>query len=536
MTPSTEHGIALQQYLQVVRRRKWIIVSAVVLVPVAAILLSVRQTPVYEASAKVLLSRENLANSLTGVQDPNLSVDNATLVQTEADVARIPVIAQRVLTQLGLRGTTPQQFLGDSSVSTAQNSDILTFSVRNTDSGLAAREATAYAEQYTRYRHERDTASLESARREVEKRINQLVASGQGQGALYGSLAGREQQLRTMEALRTSNATVIQTAENASQVSPKPVRDGALGLLMGLVLGLGLAFLREGLDTRVRSANEIGERLGLPLLGRIPSPSKKQSDEDRLVMLEEPSGGHAESFRMLRTNLEFAMIDHDVRSILITSAVEEEGKSTTAANLAVACARAGQRVALVDLDLRKPRLDRFFGLVGRRGITDVLRGGDAALVRVPILPDVRDAETSEIREVESPGPSGNGSGGSLDVLTAGQIIPPNPGELIGSHALTDVLAQVRERSDLVLIDSPPLLHVGDPMTLSAKVDAVVVVARLQMLRRSNVAETHRLLSTMQADKLGFVLTAAEAEAGYGYGYPRGYRYSDRADQVEEPVA
>ena len=258
-------------------------------------------------------------------------------------------------------------------------------------------------------------------------------------------------------------------------------------------------------------------------------------------MLEEPDAGYAESFRMLRTNLEFVMLDQEVRTIQITSAVEEEGKSTTAANLAVAFARAGKRVILIDLDLRKPRLQQLFGTDGGPGITDVVRGVpiDTALSRVPIQRDVHDQNGVEVSDVVSPGPAGNGAGGSLGVLTAGHI-PPNPGELLGSQAVANVVGQLRERADLLLIDSPPLLHVGDPMTVSAMVDAVVIIARLELLRRNNLTEMHRLLSTMRARKLGFVLTAADAEEGYGYGYGygygSGYRHRQRAQEVEEPVA
>jgi succinoglycan biosynthesis transport protein ExoP len=540
MTESTDQGIALHQYLRVIRRRKWIIVAAVVLVPLVAVVHAVRQPAVYEASAKVLLSRESLANTLTGSQDQSVwMIDEPTFVKTQADVARVPAIAQAVVSKLGVSGMTPGQFLGESSVATAENSQILTFSVQDTDPALAARAASIYAEQYTRYRHEHDTASLEAARRGVADRMAHLVATGQGNSPLYDSLAKREQELQTMEALQTSNASVIQVADGAAQVSPHPVRDGALGLVLGMVLGLGLAFLREGLDTRVRNANEVGERLGLPLLGRIPEPPKKLRDADRLVMVEEPTGIHAEAFRMLRTNLEFAMLDHDIRTIMLTSAVAAEGKSTTAANLALAFARSGRHVVLVDLDLRKPRLDRFFGLSGKRGIAEVVLGRielDAALARVPILPEVRGRENGEQDDLIPLATSSNGSSGSVEVLTTGQI-PPNPGEFVGSNALTKVLARLRDRADLVLIDSPPLLEVGDAMTLSRWVDAVVVIARLQLLRRGTIAETHRLLTTIPAHKLGFVLTAAEAEEGYGYGYGFGrQRYHRPYRREEEPVA
>ena len=185
-------------------------------------------------------------------------------------------------------------------------------------------------------------------------------------GALYSSLVDRQQTLQSMQALQPSVASVLRQADGAVLTQPKTVRNGALGLVVGLVLGLGLAFLREALETRVRTTEEVSARLGgLPLLGRLPRPPKRLRRSGKLVMLEDPASAQAEAFRMLRANLDFMTLDRDARTIMITSALEQEGKSTTVANLAVAFARAGKRVALVDLDLRRPVLARFFDLEGR---------------------------------------------------------------------------------------------------------------------------------------------------------------------------
>ena len=157
-------------------------------------------------------------------------------------------------------------------------------------------------------------------------------------------------------------------------MAPRPKRAAALGILLGLVVGIGLMFTVEALDTRVRSGTEIVERLRLPLLARISAPPRKLAGTDELVMLAQPTGKHGESFRMLSTNLDFATLSGNAKTILVTSAVSKEGKSTTAANLAVVLARSGRRVALVDLDLRRPYLNRFFRLPGTPGITDVALG------------------------------------------------------------------------------------------------------------------------------------------------------------------
>ncbi len=166
----------------------------------------------------------------------------------------------------------------------------------------------------------------------------------------------------------------MKEAGSAVKTGPNPQRDVLMGLALGLLLGFGLAFLIEALDTRVRTGDEIAERLGLPLLGRIPEPPKSVRSHDGLVMLDEPGSPRSEVFRVLRTNIEFADLEHQVRTLMVTSAVESEGKSTTVANLAVAMARAGKRVCLVDLDLRRPYVANFFGLVGAAGLTDVALG------------------------------------------------------------------------------------------------------------------------------------------------------------------
>jgi polysaccharide biosynthesis transport protein len=534
----TGHAATLRDYLQVVRRRKWIILLALVLVPLAAVGFSLHQQKLYQASAQVLLSSQNLANQLTGTQSTGINLQPDRIAQTQADVARVPTVAQHVLTKVGAAGMTVQQFLQNSTVSTATNADILTFDVTNHDPLLAKKLVDAYAAAYTVYRRELDTASIQRALASVNNRIQQLVTAGDRRSSLYANLVDRQQTLSTMEALQTSNASVVQRADRAVQVQPRTTRNLVLAIVLGLILGVGLAFLWEALDTRVRSAQEIGERLGgLPLLARVPVPRKKLRAENKLVMLEEPSSVQAETFRMLRTNLDFVTLDRDIHTLMVTSAVEQEGKSTTIANLAVALARAGQRVVLVDLDLRRPYLDKFFDIAGP-GVTQVALGHatlDDALVSFAIT------DSNPRREHAKNGNgNGNGNGGSgtklvrgvLEVLPSGPI-PPDPGEFVGTEALSEILARLRDRADIVLVDAPPVLHVGDAMTLSTKVDAVMVVTRMNIVRRHMLTELARQLETMPTPVLGFVATAAGDEEGYGYGYGYGYGHSRPYEQSEK---
>ena len=248
---------SLHEYLDVLRRRKWLLLEAVIVVPAVAIALSLLQAPRYQASAEVLLSRQNLAAQLNNVTDQSLAGDPARLAQTQADLARVPEVARRAVSKAGLKNLTPAQFLASSSVSAKSDADILVFTVRNRHASVAERLATLYGGAYIAYREELDTAALTRARREVLDRIRALEAAGDTTSALHASLVEKEQQLATMQALQTSNASLVKPADGAARIQPKPVRNGVLGLALGLVLGIGLVFLREALDTRVRSADGV---------------------------------------------------------------------------------------------------------------------------------------------------------------------------------------------------------------------------------------------------------------------------------------
>jgi succinoglycan biosynthesis transport protein ExoP len=460
----------------------------------------------------VLLRHDNFAGILTGVPETGGTEDAARVSQTQADLARVPPLAQRVIRATDAQ-MTAAELLETSSVTPKTNSDLLTFSVESGEPTLATRLATAYAREYTIYRRELDTAAIDRARAEAEGRIAELGAAGDTQSGLYSTLVEKVQLLNTMSALQTSNAYLVRPADAAGQISPRPVRNMALALALALILGVGLAFLRETLDMRIRSAEEIGARLGLPLLARLPEPPRRVRSKNHLVTVDEPNSPNAEAFRVLRTNLDFVNLDRHARMIMLTSAVEGEGKSTTAANLAVTLARSGRRVLLVDLDTRRPFVHTFFGLPREDGLTQVALGQiplDSALTRVAITQPSGNGLLHG---------SGNGAGtvdGVLEVLTSGPM-PPNPGEFAASAALADILQTLRERADIVLVDAPPLLHIGDALALSSRVDALLLITRLHTLRRSMLVELRRVLDACPAAKLGFILDDAELEQGNGYG-------------------
>ena len=435
------------------------------------------------------------------------------------------------------------QFLAHSSAAAKTNSDLLELSVWDHQPQVAIDLTKAYAQAFAGYRADLDTAPYETAKARADTQLRAMVLDGGKGSAAYQELQAKRDQLDQYVALLTRNAVPVKLPDQAVQIQPKPVRNGILGLALGLVLGIGLAFLREALDTRVRSAEEVGEKLGLPLLARVPEPPRKLRNSNRLVMMAEPHGVQAEAFRTLRTNIEFVNLDTHARTIMITSAIEAEGKSTTAANLAIAFARMGKRVALVDLDLRRPFLDKFFNFGDRPGLTHVARGHfsiEAATLHVALTPD-DDAERVAVpadANGHSNGTNGHGSlEGLLDVISSGPL-PPDGGDFVGSKAVADLIATLRDRYDLVLIDSPPLLRVNDATALSTRVDAIMVVARLDTMRQPILKELARVLDGIRAPKLGYVVTGlGSSDEDYAYQYRGSYSYaSPKSDQYEKVEA
>ena len=263
------------------------------------------------------------------------------------------------------------EFLRDSDVSPRTNADLLRFTVHNGDDAVARRLANSYARAFTQYKFDLDTGQVRKARQELVKRLDELRRAGDTQSAQYRELLDSERELRTLELLQVQSP-IVERATRAPQTAPRPIRSVLLGAMLGAILGLGLAFLWEALDKRVRTEEEIERRLDLPLLSRVPAPGKRVRDEGQLSMLSTGQDASAEAIRRLRTNLEFALLDRDIRVLMVTSAVQQEGKSTTVSNLAVALARSGRDVALVDLDLRRPLVADLFGVRRLPGLTDVV--------------------------------------------------------------------------------------------------------------------------------------------------------------------
>jgi capsular exopolysaccharide synthesis family protein len=488
---------ALSDYVQVLRRDAWIIALTTGLIALIAVVFSLFQDDRYSSHSDVFLSGVSTIPGDFGYEQQR-DIDPERAGNTQARLARIPTVASLALREARLTDRSPQDVLDNVTVSQPPDTDILRFTVEDGSAATAERLATAYATAFTRYRNQQDLASLTGARRKTEQRLRGIGR----RDALYPGLTQQYNQLRTAEVLLNSTATVVRRGTDAVQVQPKPIRNGILGGLLGLLLGVGLVVVREGLNTRVRDPEEVEQTLGLPLIGRVPRP--RRHGGAGLAMLDSPDAPETEAYRMIATNLGFVNLDRGAKSVMVTSAADGEGKSTTVANLAIAMARAGSRVALIDFDLKRPSLDGLFGLDLAQfgvGVTGVALGQislDDALIRIPVS-DVDPA-------------------GSLDVLLTGQV-PPDSAQFIASHRVTDLLSTLSGRYDIVLIDAAPMAQASDAVALAGKVDAVIVVAGLSHVRRGSLEELRRILDSTPVTKLGFVLTGVPMDDAYRHMYP-----------------
>ncbi|MGI8984574.1 MAG: polysaccharide biosynthesis tyrosine autokinase [Acidimicrobiales bacterium] len=515
-------------YVAVVQRRKLTILLAVVVVVASSITFSLLQTPVYQASAKVLLQRPSSGEIFT----PQPVVD----VSTEIEVMQSNTVREAVAEELGAEPQVVLAAVADTSV--------VAISAESTVPAEAARIANTYADIYVSSRQEQRVADLLEAAEQVQMKVDevdqQIIALEQPLADLDGEIAaasspadrqelqaerasvnqevaGRRLALQTQRLGYTEQLDDLQLARNLSQqggaevvnravepalpVRPTPVRNGVLALVVGLMFGVGVAFLREHLDDTVKNKNDLDRATGgLSVLAIVPLVGAwKDRAAPRVVSLTQPNSHAAEAYRSLRTSVQFIGLDHPVQVIQLTSPNASEGKTTTLANLGVALANSGQRVIIVCCDLRRPRIHEFFGLTNTIGFTSVLLGElplSAAIQPVPDQP-------------------------RLALLASGPP-PPNPSELLASRRTGEVLLALKSECDVVLVDSPPVLPVTDAIVLSRTVDATILVGTAARTTKKEYHRAVELLQQVEAPLIGSVLNGVESEDLYGYGYGYGY--------------
>lgn len=516
MSPTDHAGMDLRGYLSVLRRRKWVVILSVLVATTTAVALSLLRTPIYEATARVLLEPTQSPFDVAQAQ----YVD-AARVDTEIQVIESEPVRAEVRKKVG----------GAPAVSATQVGASAVIEVKATDPvpTRAAAIANAYAESYINYRRQKRVDNLVAAAEQIQGKIeviqgqinesdaaaalrpNTQAAPNAERDALINLRAEFRQRLDELEVdrdLKTGGAEIALPASvPSSPTGPSAVTHGLLGFGVGLIFGIAAAFALEQLDDSVKGKEDL-ERSArdLPVLGVIPVVGGwKNRKETRLVSSNEPSSQASEAYRTLRTSIQFMGLDRPLQTLLVTSPGASEGKTTTLANLAVALARAGQQVVVVSCDLRRPRIHEFFGLPNSIGFTSVLLGDtplSSALLEVPGEPRLR-------------------------LLPTGPL-PPNPSELLSSQRAAEVLATVALQADMVLLDCPPVLPVTDAALLSTRSDGVLVVAMAGETSGKGTTRTVELLHQVGAPLIGTVLNGASIESAYGYSYY--YYYS----QSEEP--
>jgi non-specific protein-tyrosine kinase len=514
----------LRDYLSILRVRKWTIILSALLITALAVGMSYRRTPIYKATARVLVKPLNL--------DPSEVQFSTTNLNTETQLARSDAVATIAKQELQSQEEVTT-LMGGLSVEVPADTEILVFNYSHPDASEAQLRSQAFAEAYLEHRRQSLLEDLLASSETLQERITELnsqledvnedlatARTDAERAALQTQASSLVTQLGILqqqvgELTPPDNLRVGQIVESAdlptTPASPKPLRDGILGLFLGLSLGIAIAYLRERLDDRLRGRVELEVLSGAPVLAAIPQVATwRKENQPMIVSLEEPKSAPAEAYRTLRTAVLFAALQRKAKTLLITSPHEGEGKSSTSANLAVVLAQAGKRVVVVSGDLRKPRLGRFFGFDNSVGLTNALAG------EVPLWECLMQAGIDNLR-----------------VLPAGPI-PGNPAELLGSSAMGNVLAQLREAADFVLIDGPPVLVVADAVTVAPLVDAVLLVADAQTTHRGAVEHARQQLEQVDAKIIGAVYNNFDPSKGGATPYY--YRYSYAYEEVEVPAA
>jgi polysaccharide biosynthesis transport protein len=478
-------GMTLSDVASVIGRRKWLVSSAMLVFVAAAGVFTALQTPMYATSSKVLVQ----ARGQDGLFGDVVRDVNDRSIETEIQIIEGQEIRERVRSDLDL-----VELPSAVSAAVVGQTDVVALTVRDPSASDAALLADAYARAYIEVRREQSVAELtaasvavRSAMDGLQSEIDALTANDPRRPTLVTQLASLSttfDQLGVDAALRSGGAVIVTSADvPVDPVEPTPIRTVGLAAMLGFLCGVALAFLVDRLDNRVRSDTDFDRLGGGPVLAVVPVGTPP---DGRPITLSAPAAGANEAYRGLRTNVQFLGLDRGVGVILVSSSVAGEGKTTTASNLAVVLAQAGHRVAIVDADLRRPRLHEVFGVAQCPGLTDRLIGGDP---------------TPVVREVDVDGVN------LLSVYPSGPI-PSNAGELLSSQEARRLFAELGEQYDYVVVDSAPIVPVSDSVALSRWVHGVVIVAHAGRTKQPDLLEAIHRLEQVGATVLGTVLNHA----------------------------
>lgn len=493
-------GWDVYRVIEALRRRAGLVVLCIVLVPLAALGLSLAQQKQYTSTIALLFRNPGFDQEILGrgnILFPPIDADREAATNLQlVDLDTVDLLVGRRL------GLSQDDVRSKISVQAKGNSDIVTVAATDPSPQRAANLANVFGQQFIAFRRDADRAKINQATALVQQRINQLPP-GAGGDVPRSLLQNRLEALETLADLQTGNAEVVQPAKvPTSASSPKIVRNTVIGGLIGVMLAIALALILDRVDRRVREPDELEEIFDLPTVGYVPESGnlRKQNAGPQL------RGTDAEAFRTLRTTLLYFNVDKNIRSLLVTSAAPKEGKTTVSLNLASTAAAGGAKVLLLEADLRHPAVWKHIGDVptGVPGLGEIIaRDLDLhrGVTQVPL------ESTKEGRPTAT-----------LDVILAGTV-PPNPADLLESKRMRKLIEEAERDYDLVVIDTPPTFVVSDAVPLVKQVSGVLVVARLGVTMRDTARKLREQLDNLGAPTLGLVVNSVDQwRDRYGYVY------------------
>ena len=446
-----EETIDLQEVFEILKKRLGLIVLlAIIGATVLGAFTNFFETPMYQTSTQLLVSRLESENNVTGSE---ISA-NIQIINTFNDILVSPIILNQVIEELNL-GITAGQLRGSMTAANRTNSQVITLRVQHESPTIARDVANTTAEIF-----ERDLPTIMNV-----DSVHILAEAELPRGPIANNL--------------TINIS--------------------MGFLGGAMMGMFLAFLLNFLDKRVKSEQEVEKLVNVPTLGIIEFDKKRKRERGskrNLTTSINPKSPISEQYRTIRTNIQFLMIDKEIKTLAFTSAAPGEGKTTTIANLAITLAYQGDKVLLIDADLRKPTLHQLIGVRNQHGLTNLITKKStkkSAILRVPRI-------------------------ANLYVLPSGPI-PPNPSELLNSKKMKNLISELSQEYDWVLFDTPPVLAVTDAQILANRCDGVILVLKSNQTQKEELVKAKELLDKANTNLMGTIMSGVNRkDSGYGYYY------------------
>jgi len=521
--PEKEESFELYRYWQILWRHKWVVLLAVIVVFAGTVVFTSRQSPVYSASSKVLISPPAYLYPYSGTGQLLASqglpysqdlpyyinyLENYKVWLTGTDMM------DKIREEVKSLYPKSEQMPFSMSVSTIEDTSIFNIAIEAGDPELCKVAANASALVLMQENERTFAIGLETASELIEKQIltpleelSRIRGGSESPGIDSGTTDDKEPESQLWQASQLNNVRIMDYARTPTfPIRPKKKQNAALGLLVGIFLGGGLAFFLEYMDTSIRTIGDIEKYLSWPVLGIVPRfeqtiKGKASDSEIQPVVSKFPKSASAEAYRTLRTNIQLTDLDNPPKFLVVTSAIPLEGKSTTALNLAVALAQKEGKVLLVDADLRKPTIHKLLHLDNSSGFADLLvKNSELA------------ASVKQSKDIDN-----------LWVLTSGSV-PSNPSELLGSSRMKTLVEQMKKEYEYVILDTPPLISVSDGAILASQADGILMVVRPGKVKGEVGRRTKELLERIGTPVLGCVFNCVEPSHRDYYYYYNYYHY------------